>query len=72
MSVEPKRIPRFLTADAGVRDRLPMVRVESLGSEDLEPMTSTSVLSELSLRKCIQISKSPVYNGKNMVPSRKR
>ena len=53
-------MPRFLTADAGVRDRLPMCRVEGSGKEDLEPMTSTSVLEELSLRKllCIQVCRS--------------
>ena len=46
MRVESKRMPRFLTAGAGMSDRLPMGRVESFGGEDLEPMTSTFVLSE--------------------------
>ena len=35
-------------ANARVRERLPMCRVDSLGREDLEPMNTTSVLEELS------------------------
>ena len=53
-------MPRFLTADVGMRDRLPMCIMEGLGREDLEPMASTSVLEELSLRNllCIQVCRS--------------